>query len=638
MLVAVMLLAVGYFAAVDAVPMGKVKVAEEQAAAAIVKAEAEAALKDADSVMPDAEIAIAADEAKAESYAPAADKDAKAEAEPPAAAAPVVEEKKEVAPEKKEVETPKETPKEAPKAKEAPKESVPEGFTEPPKQAPKEPEPEPEPKPAAAADVDAAAAAAPAHEEDEMSHEETKEHEAEMAQEREEDEAHQKEVDELIEEHEAEADGNEEGYDEGEDDDDDERLYADQEVDLEGEELTEEQIKAKGKDAGKEYQRYLAEKREQLKADPNKRAHIVKLLTEIQERDGKLEDEQKEDARSRLEEQERELVEQQRRQAKRLKQERDGLHEKANEFDFKDQDRAIWMNEDGVDHKALVGIAKRRAAQMGHLDRNRRVAFMQHEMKRLLKFKESIDSTADAKEKEELLAEHESENEELAKRRAAAPGSRKQLEKVWEEEDGLDKESFDPKTFFRLHDITGDGVLDTKELEAMFFREASKLHTIRMRKQGKDAKKRSGKDAEQDKFIVREEMARMREHVMKTADSDGDGTVSFEEWMSMTEKKDFNDEKKEWKPIVPEEEMSDKQLSNFKKLQAKLAKTKHKEVDPKLLNAAKRMRKQLTPKQKEALKKLQRVRNDAKANDRKKVRAMKEKVQKMKKAAKGKAE
>ena len=146
---------------------------------------------------------------------------------------------------------------------------------------------------------------------------------------------------------------------------------------------------------------------------------------------------------------------------------------------------------------------------MGHLDRNRRVAFMQHEMKRLLKFKETIDSSTDTAEKELLLAEHESENEELAKRRAAAPGSRRQLEKVWEEEDGLDKDSFDPKTFFRLHDITGDGVLDSKELEAMFFRESSKLHTIRMRKAGKDVKARSGKDAEQDKFIVREEMVRV---------------------------------------------------------------------------------------------------------------------------------
>lgn len=30
-------------------------------------------------------------------------------------------------------------------------------------------------------------------------------------------------------------------------------------------------------------------------------------------------------------------------------------------------------------------------------------------------------------------------------------GSKKQLEEVWEEEDDLDPENFDPKTFFMLH-------------------------------------------------------------------------------------------------------------------------------------------------------------------------------------------
>ena len=30
-------------------------------------------------------------------------------------------------------------------------------------------------------------------------------------------------------------------------------------------------------------------------------------------------------------------------------------------------------------------------------------------------------------------------------------GSKAELEEVWKEEDGLDPESFDPKTFFKLH-------------------------------------------------------------------------------------------------------------------------------------------------------------------------------------------
>ena len=60
----------------------------------------------------------------------------------------------------------------------------------------------------------------------------------------------------------------------------------------------------------------------------------------------------------------------------------------------------------------------------------------------------------------------------------------------------------------------------------------------------------------------------MREHVMKNADTDGDGTVSFDEWMSMTKKKDYDNEKKDWKPIVPEDEMTDKQLVGAEHLHA----------------------------------------------------------------------
>ena len=31
------------------------------------------------------------------------------------------------------------------------------------------------------------------------------------------------------------------------------------------------------------------------------------------------------------------------------------------------------------------------------------------------------------------------------------PGSKQQMEEVWEEEDGLEKDQFDPRTFFHLH-------------------------------------------------------------------------------------------------------------------------------------------------------------------------------------------
>lgn len=51
-----------------------------------------------------------------------------------------------------------------------------------------------------------------------------------------------------------------------------------------------------------------------------------------------------------------------------------------------------------------------------------------------------------------------------------------QLEQVWEEEDHMDKQDFDPKTFFAMHDLNGDGVLDEQEIEAILQLEAKKIY------------------------------------------------------------------------------------------------------------------------------------------------------------------
>lgn len=54
------------------------------------------------------------------------------------------------------------------------------------------------------------------------------------------------------------------------------------------------------------------------------------------------------------------------------------------------------------------------------------------------------------------------------------PGSVKQMEEVWEQVDRLEANQFRPKTFFKLHDINGDGFLDDAELEAIMLKEVRK--------------------------------------------------------------------------------------------------------------------------------------------------------------------
>lgn len=50
------------------------------------------------------------------------------------------------------------------------------------------------------------------------------------------------------------------------------------------------------------------------------------------------------------------------------------------------------------------------------------------------------------------------------------------MEEVWQDVDKLPKDSFEPKTFFNLHDLTGDGYLDISELEALFQKELDKIY------------------------------------------------------------------------------------------------------------------------------------------------------------------
>ena len=92
---------------------------------------------------------------------------------------------------------------------------------------------------------------------------------------------------------------------------------------------------------------------------------------------------------------------------------------------------------------------------------------MQMEHRRREKLKQmDQDHRAAAEKQYEEMQQRMREHEKLRH-----PASKEQLEDVWEHQDGLPGEAFDPKTFFHLHDKNGDKHLDAMELEALFYSE-----------------------------------------------------------------------------------------------------------------------------------------------------------------------
>ena len=89
--------------------------------------------------------------------------------------------------------------------------------------------------------------------------------------------------------------------------------------------------------------------------------------------------------------------------------------------------------------------------KMEELDRVRKQDFKQQEMWEEHRRREKL---KEMNEQQRLKAEDEfrKKHEELRRHeRLPQPGSKEQLEQVWEEDDGMAKEEFNSKTFFHMH-------------------------------------------------------------------------------------------------------------------------------------------------------------------------------------------
>ncbi|KAK1335912.1 hypothetical protein QTO34_003711 [Cnephaeus nilssonii] len=185
-----------------------------------------------------------------------------------------------------------------------------------------------------------------------------------------------------------------------------------------------------------------------------------------------------------------------------IKAKLDSLHDTGIDYHalLKQFDHLNHMNPDKFESTDLDMLIKAATSDLENYDKTRHEEFKKYEMMKEHERREYLKTLNEEKRKEE-----ESKFEEMKKKhenhpKVNHPGSKDQLKEVWEEADGLDPNDFDPKTFFKLHDVNNDGFLDEQELEALFTKELEKVY--------------DPKNEEDDMVEMEEERLRMREHVM----------------------------------------------------------------------------------------------------------------------------
>uniref|UniRef100_A0A0N5AZG1 EF-hand domain-containing protein n=1 Tax=Syphacia muris TaxID=451379 RepID=A0A0N5AZG1_9BILA len=202
----------------------------------------------------------------------------------------------------------------------------------------------------------------------------------------------------------------------------------------------------------------------------------------------------------------------------------------------------------------LRKLIQKTVADMDKMDRQRKQEFKEYEMrKRAEADHKMVNMTPEEREKykKELEAQRERHNQH---ERVKHPGSRDQLEEVWEKSDKLEKDSFNLRTFFALHDLNGDGLLSESELQALFRIELEKIY--------------NDTNPDDDPRERMEEIYRMREHVMKQMDKNGDRMISLEEFLNDAEAQQANRDEG-WKDIGDQPVYTDEELQKFEAEYAK---------------------------------------------------------------------
>ncbi|CAG0917368.1 unnamed protein product [Notodromas monacha] len=209
-----------------------------------------------------------------------------------------------------------------------------------------------------------------------------------------------------------------------------------------------------------------------------------------------------------------------------------------------------YVRADSFGSEDLRKLMQQAHRDLEEADRKRKEDFKRYEMEKQYKFKEQLE-TLPSEEKEKLKEKHD---EEVKKHkdhpRIHHPGSKQQLEEVWEKQDHLEPQDFNPKTLFYMHDLDGNGHLDQEEVKLLFHNEIKKAY--------------NADSPEDDMREMEEDLERMREHVFNESDANRDALISLEEFMAMVKKEDFEQDP-EWHGVDDEEAFSEQEFMEYER-------------------------------------------------------------------------
>ncbi|CAG9824752.1 unnamed protein product [Phaedon cochleariae] len=294
-----------------------------------------------------------------------------------------------------------------------------------------------------------------------------------------------------------------------------------------------------------EYHRYLKEVVNALESDPDFRQKLEKA-DESDIRSGKIAEELEfvsHHVRTRLDEIKRVELE----RLKDLTEKKRQLEDPNSIDEDPTHHHVDHANPHTFEIDDLKKLIAKTTADLAEADKKRKEQFKEYELEKEYKKQDKLNHTNGA-EKEKLEKEfQELEQKHKQHEKLHEPGHQAQLEEVWEEQDQM-QQDFDPKTFFMLHDVDGNGLWDQDEVKALFVKELDKMY-----QQG------APEDDMRERY---EEMERMRESVFNEMDRNRDGFIDYNEFFHQTNTNDFKQDRG-WQGLDEQRPYTDEELAEY---------------------------------------------------------------------------